>query len=856
MTARLIAPAVVVALAALSGAACHPLGLEGDSCEKGPCAAGLTCVDGVCKDVPPPPEPPPPCESAEDCSLNGSADGRECVDGVCGFAACFVDAQCGLRICDNGQCAERVLCVTNDGCEEGQVCDGNACRTACRSDADCPSVGQLALAQCIEGECVQRCLADLMCPGGICVDNLCAPPECNVDEDCVDAGPGLYFCNDTRRCEQYTPCDVAEDCFDPNFLCNDLGRCEERAACRVDADCGAGLCLDNHCRDAVGCDDVTPCGDGDECVAGRCVDAPACRSDDDCGGANVCIRGACASPPPEGPVAVVVARTFAGTCDDGCHFVALEGETLHVSVMAYDDTGLPVGATLQLTGDAAIPVDAGDGFDVTCGAPGTSSLTLKAFSGGALVREVFWALTCLDRTPGDLQVIVVDPDTGAPSSATVFVDEAQVGTTTNGTLDVAVFTGGAVGARTADGRGVVVLDAEPGVLWLPLPSAAGAPSSAAGFRAIINGTGDELGDVGVALALPLAPRARDASLDALLGPPFSATVQAPLIGALPVFLPAGAIMDATLPVVGAQEVKSTAFLTAPAGPGAFLAYEGRFDQQVLFNAALGASPIETALDFVAQTEGMDGLVTGAGLLEERPLVVDGDLADGIEDVDGDGDTAELVPDWGSFPAADVTPEVSLIERVGVVVSAPPQGANARAFAVCGVDLSAGFLPLGVAAVFGTDDGSGGLGEQLKVAPVPAAAHASPRACAVHAIFDDGSRSSAVVRAEGFAASLQAGALLDVPGDALVLEDVPAPGSSSVILPTVANADALSFVVFDGSVSWTVVTRARGTAPLPSWLDPLVVAQVSALRLGRSPAEALSTPATRIDDVAIAVSSGP
>src|SRR5262249_37599582 len=128
-------------------AACHPVGLAGESCKEAPCEAGLTCVAGICKNVPPPPPPPPPCTQNSDCVLNGSADGRTCdtTTGTCGFSPCFIDQQCGTRICDQGNCADNTPCFTNADCSSSQICNNGSCRSACTQDSDCPSVGQFAL---------------------------------------------------------------------------------------------------------------------------------------------------------------------------------------------------------------------------------------------------------------------------------------------------------------------------------------------------------------------------------------------------------------------------------------------------------------------------------------------------------------------------------------------------------------------------------------------------------------------------------------------------------------------------------------------------------------------------------------
>lgn len=841
---------LLVAGAALFVGSCRPLGLVGDSCHKGPCASGLTCLDGICADVEPLPTPPGPCQADDDCALDGSADGRVCVEGVCTYDACAFDLQCGVRICENGFCADRELCLNDESCGAGRVCVGNACREACVADEECPSLGAVALAACVEGECVQRCLGDFMCLQGICDANLCRAPDCADDADCE--GPGSYFC-DAGRCTQFTPCKIEDDCFDPNFLCNAQGRCEERAACTVDAACGAGLCLDRHCRAAVPCGASEGCADDlQECVAGRCVDVSECRSDADCPNAEVCDAARCAAAPSPVDPSILVVRTSHGPCVSGsggaCELVCFEGETVTLPIQGYDVDGVPVAAASTVTG-AANAVVSGGRLSLPCPAAVEAAPTVVTVQAGAISVDV--ALRALSRV-GDLVVVVLSASGAPVAGAAVFVDDAPVGATGgDGALSLAPFVGGTIGA-SADGRGAIVFDARPGSLFVTLP-ADDRRLQAAGFRARVNGTGDELGDVGVGLALPSTRGALSSSPQSLFGEPFAGSVELPLLGAVPVVVPAAATLDARLLLVGPQEVKAFAFDTATAGPGALLAFEGRFDQQLLFDIALAADPVEVSLDIAALAEGMDARVAGAGLLSAIALVVDGDVADGLEDIDGDGDIAELVPDYGSFPEIEVRPEASPLERVGLRVSAPPGGANARALAVCGVELAHGFLPLGLGVLFGSSEG-----EQVKVKSAPATMSVAGRACAVHAVFGagDGRASAAVVTGQAFGSLLDVGTLLAPPEGAFLLEGVPTADRTSVIVPEAVGADALSVTVLDGETSWELVVAARGSIALPSYLVPISLGAAKAYLLRGDVVQALSSPVRSLDDVAAAVASAP
>jgi hypothetical protein len=786
---------------------------------------------------------PGPCAADEDCALDGSADGRVCNEGACEYAACTVDLQCGSRICENGVCADRELCLNDESCGAGRVCVGNACREACVSDGECPSLGGVALAACVDGECVQRCLGDFMCLTGICQDNLCVAPECAADGDCE--GPGSHFC-EAGRCTQFTPCEDEEDCFDPSFLCNDLGRCQERAACTVDAECGAGLCLDHHCREAQPCTLAEGCqNDRLECIASRCVAVSECREDADCNAGEACDAARCTELPAPVDPAILVVRTSHGPCvselGGACDVVCLAGNAVAVPLQGYDADGLPV-ATLALAAGQGATIE-GSNVLIPCAADGELTVSAGPVS-------ILLTVHAIPRSVDGLTVVVMDALGVLVSGASVFVEDAPAGITgSDGALVLDPFSGGTVGAAH-EGVGVIVLDAVPGALFLTLPAAAG-PAEAGGFRARVNGSGDELGAVGLGLALPSTASAFAATPTALLGDVFAGAVELPLLGAVPVALPASATLDATLLVVGAQEVKALAFDTAIAGPGALLAFEGRFDQQLLFAIAFGADPIEVGLDLVALAEGMDARLGGAGLIEDLSLVVDGDLADGIADVDGDGDVFELVPDYSAFPEIELQPDTSPLERVGLVVSPPPLGANARALAVCGLELAHGFLPLGVGVVFGSTDG-----EQVKVKSAPATASA-PSACVVHALFAaDDTVSAALVRSDAFAASLDVGALLAPPAGAFLLEGVPSADRTSVIAPESPGADTLVVTLLDGDVTWQVIAAARGSITLPSYLEPIALGATKALVLGVAVVDVLASPHGSLEDTAAAVAVSP
>jgi len=832
--------AVLLALASTS--ACRPLAAEGESCASTPCAYGLVCFEQLCIVPSVPDAGPPPCETASDCAVDGNDDGRACFDGACGWAGCSFDVDCGTRVCDRSQCIERETCEDSGECGSGQVCEDGACRSACIAASDCG--GGLSVCAA-DGTCQDQCFFDLMCFGDLCIDGVCEAPECSEDAECARP-EGSFFCNG-GRCESFLPCSDDAGCFDANFRCNDAGRCEERPICSVDAECGLeAVCIDTHCRDTTSCDLTSDCADDEECLAGRCVNEPTCRSSADCTMGRVCSGAACREP-IETDVTALVVGTAHGACRaDGtgpCDLVLIVGEQTTVRVVGLADDGAPSFEALT----AAAPA----GTSATVGAAGVVTLTANAAGSGALSVEV----TGTTVTHAALSVTVV----AAPSAAelTVLVIDAATGAALQGataTFSGAQATSGASGLASLgtpatyegmltvehSGGGVALLGIDgPGTLRIALvlpPTAAPAPT-AAGFTATVTSTGDETGEVGIGLALPSVATPGAASLASLFGDVVSGSLEVPLLGGLPIDLPAAVTFEATLPLQGNSVVKDRAYAATTSGPVSVTAFEGRQGQGAAFQYLGGGDPVGIALDFAAAAEGFDVLWQQLAVIEALPLIADGDLADGVADYDGDGDTTELVPDWGQLPTTDVRPSQLPTERVGVTLSGLPAGARGRAFAVAGHWLPGwGFAPtgIGVAELNGDD-----VLLQLKVhGPANDALAVSPRAVIVEALFEDGRTSRVRVDAATFGSSLAAGQLLTPSTDAFFVDGLPAPGERTLFLPAIAGSDATTYRVrmIGGATRWDLVvsTGAGGgrTVVIPTELGGVgaILLDVTLLRL--------------------------
>jgi hypothetical protein len=825
----------VVAVVGIAG--CQPWSLVGEPCTLSPCAPGLLCIDAVC--AAPPAPPPPPCVDDDECAVDGDASGRVCDEGVCRFADCAFDVQCGSRVCVGGACADPVVCLGDDDCDASAVCDDNVCRPRCLTDDECGvSLGGVGLQTCVEGRCLQRCLNDATCFGqGICEAGSCQTPQCALDDDCAAAD---LFC-DAGRCTAFTPCALDDDCFDPNLFCDVEAtpvRCAERPVCRADAECGAAaLCIDAHCRPAAGCFVDADCVDADdECVASRCVRRPDCRGDDDCADGNVCAGLRCVPPPPSTAPALVTVADARGACaatGPACARALFVGERVDFVVQGFDATGRPVigGARGDASGGVTTTVD-GDTVTVVAAAAGAGSVAFGDVVVGFTVVE----------TAAPLAILVEQPAGGPAAGVTVDVAGVVVVTGDDG---LAAFDPAPVGATSVlalDGaRGVVLVDdvdariAGGGRLRLVLSSSSSSPAeaTAAPLTVTVGTTGDELGPVGIGVVLPSTAGAEEADLVRLFGGAAQGQVQLPVLGAVPVTLPASFTVQATLPLVGEQTVRAAADVVAVAGPAFVFALEDRREQQDLVQLALGGDPFAVALDFAEQSEGLDAAVVPVGVLAALPLVADD------ADRDGDGDTLELVPDFAQAPAVATLPEVPPRERTGVKCR-PSADSAARALVVVGLDLPGRFVVTGTGVVRGaTGFEDAPLAESMKSVPPPAELAHARRALAVHAVYADGLRASrAVFRAAKLAAEVDLGPLLDPPEGAFVLADLPAPGDRSVVLPARPGAThvrvAVRAVVDGVPVVVDAWAAATGSLRLPPVLADTVVDEVEVYELGVDP----------------------
>ncbi len=850
---------VVLALAV----GCNPLGAVGDSCEGAPCARGLVCDDGVCSEPGPP--PPPPCVSIEDCALAGSSDGRTCVDGECGYATCFTDVACGSRICIDGSCTERILCLTDKGCDGGAVCVDNVCRPPCLADEDCGlSIAGFSLQVCVDGECLQRCLNDATCfGGGLCEGGICVAVECAVDDDCDG---DTVACTD-GRCAPYTPCAADVDCFDANFRCDlDLApaRCVERPTCFNDAVCGFdALCLANHCRPTSGCfvdDDCS--GDNDECVGGRCVSAPACRAAADCSTAQTCVNLRCVAAVDVEADDFLVADD-AGPCvgdddDDDCVRTYVVGESSVFRVQ-----GLLAGAPVL-----AVPAVASTDRDVVAASITDAAVIIDAVDVGTAVVAIgphTAAVVVVEAAAADEVVVLVTNDLGTPvGGAAVEVVAVDRQTVARGQSDAAgVFRSNALADVStivvrSGGRGTAMVfavdDDVVGAAWrlmLPRIAVVGAPVATATIA--VTTSGDELGPVGLGLALPSLPSPSALSLTALLGDDVAASLTIPVIGTVPVAVPSALSVTATIPLLGEQVLRDRSEVVVAAGPAWALALEGRRQNDTLTSLALGGNLRAFALELFEQSETLDVELVALGTIAAAPLVADS------SDRDGDGDTAESVADFAAGPSFAVRPSQAPTERSSVVVRSADSGVD-EAVIVAGFDLPGRVVISGVGIARGLTNFEGlPLPESFKSSAAPMALSRAGRVVVVAGIFndDDGLASRLIFKDARLPASADLGVLLAPPEGAFVVDDLPAAGDRSVLVSSNdSSVDLVWLRLVDGTDVIDLYAGPGGIVRLPRETAAARLQSTTILRTGGVSTLRATAGPRRLDDVAGALATAP
>ncbi|MFP4596972.1 MAG: Ig domain-containing protein [Persicimonas sp.] len=657
---------VAMALFVLSG--CGRDGLAGSCSDDSDCQGDRVCQSGACLNPDEidagDPDGAQTCTSDEDCPQSGAC---EEADGMCVASSCVIpdgasEGQCEEMPCELG-CAgfeEQAGCSCSPkSCTDADKCDGYAC---------------------IDGECGE-CASDSDCPGGSsCASNgMCVEPEpCSSDRDC----PASQQCQDEL--------------------------CVDRPGCLLDDDCDdQETCLNGRCTWAPDCEADADCDDGFECVGGQCFET-ICRGAEDCSDGQICDAGECVEP-PETDSCFVASRTATITANQR---VALEA-------FAVDADGNGVAATFDWTSSdpSVATIESNGRYAVGAGGSGTTTITAKVADTD---------IECDGRVeltdPGtvaddEVRVIVTDDESGAAvSGAEVVLDNGSTSVTDSsgiatlgdpgGSFDVSVFAD--------DYNYVTVQQVQSTDLRIILSGQSGA-GPVAGFTGQfdvnqLNTSGDiTLGLAGASIAGGIL----NLDLQSLLGESFVTQVDIPGMGSTELPLPGGLVLFGQ--VFGIDlDVKETYYANTSGGARLGWGLAGKVPANrlmQLFQGGGGSGDVLTTL--LPLFNRFDHANQPLNLVE-HPRVED------TNDLDGDGDTTEMLPDYDSFPDVSLAPSVQQNLVADVEVSNFPQmtdGPAELAVLVGGVLLdSPGFVPMGISATGDEDEDGVPDSSRLAIAP--------------------------------------------------------------------------------------------------------------------------------------------
>lgn len=649
-------------LAALALSACGRSSLAGTCTSSVDCGADLVCSDGVC--VAPP-------DDTNNANNNSCTNG--CDDTGPNAVTCFEhDGLCVSSVCDNG--------------------DDNCVPTLC--DVDCPSHLQQQGCECAEISCI----GGVDCPDGLlCIDRVCA--TCSTDDEC----PSGHVCLD-ELCIVEEACSTDDDCA-PSQRCLS-GMCRNRPLCVFDDDCPSGeLCFNGRCTVSDECQVDLDCRMGQECVGGNCFVA-LCRGPEDCADNEFCDAGECVLP-------VDVATCMLATQNS----LITDGQRIPLEAFAFDAAGRPIAATFawQSTNDAVARVVPGPnalgGADA-----GTAVFTASTTSGTACTGTV--EFTNPGATPeGDVRAVVHDIESGVPvAGATVQIGNQTATTDASG---IATFSGtGAtmtVSVFHDDFDWLTVTNVTQTDLRMPLMRRRG-DGPVGGFSGQFDTSAlNTSGDITLGLAgTSIAGGTLELDLVRLLGDMFVSRLNVPGFVDADIPLPGGVIAYG-----GAfgfnVNLKDTYYAQSTGGPRISWGLAGMLPFGDLLDFFMGSDfevngilgqllPLFNRFDHAAYPS----------VFTELPRVVD------AIDLDNDGNTTELLPDYLGFPQIHLTPSVRQNLLTDVAISNFPvlrNGTSDLAILVGGVTLpSPGFVPTGVSAT--TDDDGDGRPDlrRLSIAP--------------------------------------------------------------------------------------------------------------------------------------------
>lgn len=662
----------------------------------------------------------------------GSACGKDALQ-----RACADDDDCRSgEVCAGGLCLDG---SDVDAGENNPPCEGDECPSVCEDDSHCPDGDSCnrEIGACVSGECraegmlcvqtlcTEEGCGDELCPVGPCPPGFaaqgcdCAPAPCESNEAC----DGLFcvegqcqgcaddswcaegeFCDESGACLEDTRCMSDDDC-DPDERCR-RDVCIPRAECFLDDDCrrAGELCIGGQCILAPECSEDQDCREGFECIGGNCLEQ-LCRGPQDCENGQLCDGGECIDPP-------IATSCFVATPSG----LISPGEQVRLEAFAVNAQGVGVSATFAWT--SSNPAVAAVNQQVAVGGNGTGAATITATLAGGdpVVCSGEVRLTNPGPVPvTGMRVVVVNLQTGAPiTNANVIVGNNtqttnQAGVANlpnpNGTYEVTVVH--------PDYNILTVQGVDSTDIRLPLSQRRGS-GPVGGFTGQFDTSAiGSSGEVTIGLAgASLAGGLLEVDLISLLGDTFDSAIQIP------------GIVDTTFPLPGGivaygaafgftLNIKDTYYARSAAGARMAWGLAGKIPLSEILSLAQGGGQDLVLATLLPLFNRFDHQATPF-LSAAIPQVPD------TQDINANGDTTELIPDYDSMPEIELRPSQRQTLSTDVEISNFPvltNGPAELAVLIGGTVLdSPGLVPLGISATNDEDQDGRPDSRRLSIAP--------------------------------------------------------------------------------------------------------------------------------------------
>lgn len=579
---------------------------------------------------------------------------------------------------------EQLSCTEDDDCDLGR-CEEGMCALECSVPSDCPG----RFDDCQRGRCYNRCFGPGTCfNGGVCFNGLCVDEQCEEDSDCEEG----RLCRGSL-CVLPDPCESDDECA--SFERCLEGNCETLSGCGGDLNCAEDeICVLGRCSPVPQCESDEDCSEEDDCIVGRCVPS-LCRGAVDCAEGQLCEAGECIDPPEVGIASVVILNSPRSLLID---------QTLELRAVALDDAGQIVvtGALTWIVAPPELGSITADGLFTAGPAVGDARVVARWTSpeGDIVIDSLPLVLPILEPLPpveAGWRVRVGDGMTGAAlSGISVYVDQDVFVTDEAGIVsfdneaDRLTFTVMAPGYDT-----VTVVGISDRGVYIPLQPLSD-DSIVAGFTGEVDFSQvSNIGQVEIGLAgAAFSDGLSQISLFDLLGQLFFTEVDVgPINATIP--LPGGLILKADIPFLGEYSIKDTYSVITKPGFQMGWSFGGKIGITTVLGLLEGqrisvGRVLSVLLPFFDQFE--HGIQTIPELTGSAPVP-------DTDDIDDDGDRAELIPDYSRFPRVDLRPNQTQGLRLGVTM--PPvfdREGDPVALVMTGVDIvDVGFVPLGLSA---------------------------------------------------------------------------------------------------------------------------------------------------------------